>query len=59
MDIAPGFESEATTKKVCKLKKSLYGLKQSPRAWFYRFTKVLKGDVHTQCQSNHTLFETH
>lgn len=29
------------SQKVCRLKKSLYGLKQSPRAWFGRFTKSM------------------
>ncbi|GKC90446.1 retrotransposon protein, putative, ty1-copia subclass [Tanacetum coccineum] len=32
----PGFE-EGTSNKVCLLKKSLYGLKQSPRQWYKRF----------------------
>ncbi|GJX33127.1 retrovirus-related pol polyprotein from transposon TNT 1-94 [Tanacetum coccineum] len=32
----PGFEEE-TSNKVCLLKKSLYGLKQSPRQWYRRF----------------------
>ena len=33
---------EVHCRKVCKLKKSLYGLKQSPRAWFGRFTKSMR-----------------
>ncbi|GJW14106.1 retrotransposon protein, putative, ty1-copia subclass [Tanacetum coccineum] len=32
----PGYE-EGTSNKVCLLKKSLYGLKQSPRQWYKRF----------------------
>ncbi|RVW33993.1 Retrovirus-related Pol polyprotein from transposon RE1 [Vitis vinifera] len=33
MSPPPGFEESFGVGKVCKLKKSLYGLKQSPRAW--------------------------
>ncbi|RVW73201.1 Retrovirus-related Pol polyprotein from transposon RE1 [Vitis vinifera] len=42
--------------KVCKLKKSLYGLKQSPRAWFGRFTKSMRAFGYHQSNSDHTLF---
>src|SRR5262249_20478263 len=48
--------SEKHSKQVCKLKKSLYGLKQSPRAWFGRFTKSMKAFGYHQCNSDHTLF---
>ena len=45
--------------KVCKLEKSLYGLKQTPRAWFGRFTKVLKRLGFSQGHSNHTMLYRH
>ena len=57
--IPPGFEIEHTRGKVCKLQKSLYGLKQSPCAWFGQFTKVLNLDGYMQSQADHTLFIKH
>lgn len=45
--------------KVCGLKKSLYGLKQSLRAWFERFGTVVKGLGYIQSQADHTLFYKH
>ena len=41
MEIPPGFEESMAKNQVCKLQKSLYGLKESPRAWFDRFTKAV------------------
>jgi hypothetical protein len=55
MDSPPGFEDEFGSK-VCKLKKSLYGLKQSPRAWFEKFTQSMKKQGCIQRQADHTLF---
>ncbi|CAL8996776.1 unnamed protein product [Prunus brigantina] len=43
MDPPPGCKLSSESKHyVCKLKKSLYGLKQSPRAWFGRLTKSMR-----------------
>ena len=59
MDISPGFETIITKNTVCRLKRSLYRLKQSPRAYFERFTKAVKKHNYGQCQIDHTLFVKH
>ncbi|RVW92088.1 Retrovirus-related Pol polyprotein from transposon TNT 1-94 [Vitis vinifera] len=41
--LPPGFCKEEEETRVSKLKKSLYSLKQSPRAWFDRFAKSNNG----------------
>nr|CAN78733.1 hypothetical protein VITISV_020436 [Vitis vinifera] len=56
MEIPPGFEGSMAKNQVCKLQKSLYGLKQSPRAWFDRFTKAVLKLGYKQGQADHTLF---
>ena len=57
MDLPPWcMIPEVHCQKVCKLKKSLYGLKQSPRAWFGRFTKSMRSFGYHQSNSDHTLF---
>lgn len=58
MDSPPGLEAEFGNK-VCRLRKSLYGLKQSPRAWFEKFTRSVKEFGYHQCQTDHTLFVNH
>ena len=56
MNIPPGYEGKMNEGKVCKLNKTLYGLKQSPRAWFGRFTQAIKELGYKQCNGEHTLF---
>ena len=56
MELPPGVKrSSMHRNEVYKLKKSLYGLKQLPRAWFGRFSATMKAVGYKQSNSDHTL----
>ncbi|KAM1448471.1 hypothetical protein ACFXTO_007428 [Malus domestica] len=42
MKLPPGHPRENEPNKVCRLHKAIYGLKQSPRAWYSKLSSVLK-----------------
>lgn len=60
MSIPPGYDVPEHLKHipnlVCKLLKSLYGLKQARREWFLKFCTVLIQFGFVQAQSDHSLF---
>jgi hypothetical protein len=41
IDIPPWYNTSSKAEVVCKLQRALYGLKQTPRAWFSRFSSTL------------------
>uniref|UniRef100_A0A2N9FA36 CCHC-type domain-containing protein n=1 Tax=Fagus sylvatica TaxID=28930 RepID=A0A2N9FA36_FAGSY len=45
-----GFKQPGTENLVCRLKKSLYGLKQSPRQWYKRFDSYMIQIGYTRCE---------
>ena len=55
MVLPPGLSSSSSLD-VCKLKRSLYGLKQSPRAWFDKFRSTLLQFSFKQSQYDSSLF---
>ncbi|KAJ0587330.1 putative RNA-directed DNA polymerase [Helianthus annuus] len=55
MKIPQGFSKEGETK-VCRLRKSLYGLKQASRNWYHKFTTFLLGLGFKQSKADHSLF---
>ncbi|EOY27051.1 Cysteine-rich RLK (RECEPTOR-like protein kinase) 8, putative [Theobroma cacao] len=59
MKIPPGFDDKKTKRKVCRLKKAVYGLKQSPKAWFNRLNKAIISFGYHQSNADHTLFIKH
>ena len=59
MEVLPGHTGSIETKIVCKLERALYGLKQSPRAWFGRFSSAMRKYGYRQSNSDHTLFLKH
>jgi len=59
MEIPSGYPSSSKEKMACKLQQTLYGLKQSPRVWFGRFSSAIGKYGFQQSNSDHTLFLKH
>ena len=54
-----GFVAQGESGLVCRLHRSLYGLKQSPRAWFSRFSFVVQDFVMFCSTTDHSVFYHH
>ena len=51
-----GFEDKEYPDKVCKLSKSLYGLKQSARCWNLKIDEYLKSSNYTQSTADPCIY---
>ena len=51
-----GFKVAGKENWVCKLNKSLYGLKQSPRQWYKRFDQFMIGQNYTRSNFDHCVY---
>jgi hypothetical protein len=56
MQQPPGFEDAQYPQHVCKLQRSIYGLKQSPRAWYARLSAHLFQLGFTSSKADTSLF---
>ncbi|RVW97008.1 Retrovirus-related Pol polyprotein from transposon RE1 [Vitis vinifera] len=54
MEQPPSFVAQGESSLVCKLRCSLYGLKQSPRAWFGRFSSVVQEFGMLRSEADHS-----
>ena len=56
MEQPPGFVAQGESYKICCLRNSLYGLKQSPRVWFGKFSQALVCFGMKKSTSDHSVF---
>ena len=59
MEQPPSFVAQGESGLVCKLRRSLYGLKQSPRVWFSRFSSVVQEFDMIRSAVDHSVFYHH
>jgi len=55
MELSPGLQFSLVKGQVRKSKKVLYGLKQTLRVWFERFSRAIQRFGYKQSQADHTL----
>ncbi|KAL0311685.1 UNVERIFIED_CONTAM: Retrovirus-related Pol polyprotein from transposon TNT 1-94 [Sesamum calycinum] len=56
MDQPEGFQEMGLKHKVCRLKRSIYGLKQSSRQWYYRFHRAITSIGFTMIEEDHCVY---
>ena len=56
MDQPIGFVTKGQEHKVCKLKRSIYGLKQSSRQWYLRIHRVVLSNGFTMIEEDHCVY---
>ena len=59
MEQPPGFVAHGESGLVCRLRRSLYGLKQSPRPWFGWFSFVVQEFGMTRSTTDDSVFYHH
>jgi len=56
MEQPPSFVAQGESGQVCRLRKSLYGLKQSLKGWFGRFASIVQEFKLHHSQKDHFVF---
>ncbi|KAL6323616.1 hypothetical protein AAG906_039210 [Vitis piasezkii] len=56
MSPPPGLRRQGEENLVCRLHKSLYGLKQASRQWFSKFSKAIQAAGYVQSRADYSLF---
>ncbi|XP_059638821.1 retrovirus-related Pol polyprotein from transposon TNT 1-94 [Cornus florida] len=56
MQQSEGFSVKGKEKLECKLKKSLYSLKQAPRQWYKKFDGFMKRHGYNKCNADHCYY---
>ena len=51
-----GYEAKGREELVCRLRKSLYGLRQGPRQWYLKFDKWMLDHGFIRCNSDHCVY---
>ena len=56
MEVPEGFRNSSTSNKVCRLIKSLFGLRQAPRTWFKKIQRFLSEQGLSHMKADYSLF---
>jgi len=56
MNLPVGFIANGEERKVCKLRQSIYGLKQSSRQWYFKFHRAVASNKFTKIEEDYCVY---